>query len=296
MSDSTQHLTPDANLALSGNTYHSPPARPGLLSRLLPSPVFYLRFVRQVFWSSNLAKKGRYTDLEWFQSSFNVLRALESVGAQIEITGLDSLRRLDRPCVFVANHMSTLETVILPGIIQPYRDCTFIVKRGIVEYPVFKHLMLARDPIVVDRVNPREDLTRVLREGEPLLARGRSIIVFPQTTRMVYFEPERFNSIGVKLARNAGVSIVPIAVRSDAWGNGKWVKEFGRIDPSRPIHLAFGDPIRIEGRGNSAHQDALEFITEHLRQWGVPIGAAPQNPADDRSSVTGASPSVPRHS
>ncbi|MEZ4662244.1 MAG: 1-acyl-sn-glycerol-3-phosphate acyltransferase [Caldilineaceae bacterium] len=75
------------------------------------------------------------------------------------------MEKVDGPCVFIANHMSTLETICLPGVIQPYKDCTFIVKRGIVEYPVFKHLMIARDPVVVDRKNWAEDLKVVLEEG-----------------------------------------------------------------------------------------------------------------------------------
>ena len=257
--------------------YATTSQRPDLAARLFPSPTFYVRFLRTVFWASGLARKGQYGDAEWHASSFAVLRSLESVGVHIELTGLDVLTRIEGPCVFVSNHMSTLETIILPGIVQPFKDVTFVVKRGIVEYPVFKHIMHSRAPIVVDRVNPREDLTRVLRGGVDILAGGRSIIIFPQTTRTIRFNPTNFNTIGVKLARDAGVPIVPIAVRSDAWGNGRWVKEFGRIDPTLPVRLAFGEPIPVEKRGNKAHHAALDFITNKLTGWGVEVvTAAPQ--------------------
>jgi 1-acyl-sn-glycerol-3-phosphate acyltransferase len=134
---------------------------------------------------------------------------------------------------------------------------------------VFKHIISARDPIVVDRVNPREDLAVVLRDGCRLLDQGRSLVVFPQTTRTLTFETEKFNTIGIKLARSAHVPVVPVAVKSDAWGIGRFVKEFGKIDPFKPVHFAFGSPIAVEGRGADAHQAVIAFIRRKLEAWGM---------------------------
>jgi 1-acyl-sn-glycerol-3-phosphate acyltransferase len=274
-------LTTTADLAIltdASGRYQTSPARPGLLARWFPSLVFYYHFLQSVFWASGLARQGKYGGAEWYASSFAVLRALERVGASIELTGLDVLTRIAGPCVFVSNHMSTLETIILPGIVQPFKDVTFVVKRGIVEYPVFKHLMLARDPIVVDRVNPREDLVRVLQEGVAMLKRGRSVIIFPQTTRTICFDPGHFNTIGVKLARDADVPIVPIAVRTDAWGNGRVIKDFGRIDPTLPVKLAFGPAVAVTGRGNEAHRAIVRYIVDKLTGWGAEVVSSPAAP------------------
>ena len=251
--------------------YLSPPPTTSLVARLLPSLSFYVQFIYYTLNYSQKARQGRYDDAQWYQSSLDVLHLLERVGIEIQITGLHLLEQAKGPAVFVANHMSTLETIILPGILQPYKDCTFVVKRAIVEYPVFKDIMLARDPIVVDRVNPREDLTRVLQQGAEILSKGRSIIVFPQTTRTVHFDSTQFNTIGIKLARAAGVPIVPVALRSDAWGIGRWIKEFGRIDPTRPVRIAFGAPLAVEGRGNVTHQAVVRFISEHLASWDMEV-------------------------
>lgn len=249
-------------------TYVTNTRPPGLAARLLPSWVFYTKLLRTVFHYSAVARRNQYDAAAWHASSLAVLHALESVGVQIQISGLPILNTVEGPCVLVANHMSTLETIVLPGIVQPYKDVTFVVKRGIVEYPVFKHIMRARDPIVVDRISPRADLARVLEEGPRILQSGRSIVVFPQTTRTHVFDPAQFNSIGVKLARQAGVPIVPAAVRSDAWGIGRFVKEFGRINPALPVRLAFGDPITLHGRGSAEHHAAVDFIRTMLQSWG----------------------------
>jgi 1-acyl-sn-glycerol-3-phosphate acyltransferase len=109
-----------------------------------------------------------------------------------------------------------------------------------------------------------------LEEGTSLLGRGRSIIVFPQTTRTVRFDPEQFNTIGIKLARRAGVPVIPLALQTDAWGIGRLVKEFGRIDPQKTVHMAFGAPLAISSRGAEEHAQIVEFIQRHLQAWQQP--------------------------
>jgi 1-acyl-sn-glycerol-3-phosphate acyltransferase len=280
--ESPQHVMPSDQATRStkyigdaAGNYHTPAQQPSWWARLAPSPVFYFHFLRAVLRYSRMARQGRYDDDRWYESSLAVQRALERTGAQIQITGLNVLEEVDGPCLFIANHMSTLETIFLPGIIQPLKDVTFVVKRALADMPIFKHIILTREPIVVDRVNPREDLTRVLTQGAALLARGRSIVVFPQTTRTTLFDPTQFNTIGIKLARDAHVPIIPVAIRSDAWGNSKWIKEFGKIDPTLPVHFAFGSPLTVQGRGTSTHQAVVHFISDRLQAWGSSVLASP---------------------
>jgi 1-acyl-sn-glycerol-3-phosphate acyltransferase len=163
--------------------------------------------------------------------------------------------------------MGTLETFVLPTLISSSKDATFVIKQSLVDYPVFKYVMRARDPITVGRSNPRDDLKAVLEGGTERLKAGRSIIIFPQTTRTSVFDPEQFNTIGIKLAKRAGVPVVPIALKTDAWGNGKYLKDYGRIDPSKKVHVAFSKPLWIKDRGTEEHQEIIEFITEKLKEW-----------------------------
>ena len=237
------------------------------LARIFPSLFYYTEFLIYVFRYSPRAKRGLYSAEDWWYSSLLALQGLEKVGVQIEITGSKYMESVDGPCVFIANHMSTLETICLPAVIQPYKDCTFIIKRGIAEYPVFKHIIMSRDPIIVDRTNPREDLKVVLEEGSKAIERGRSVVVFPQTTRTTTFDPEQFNTIGIKLAKRANVPVIPLALRTDAWGIGSLVKEFGPIDPTKKVHIAFGAPLTIQGRGNEEHKQIIDFIQQQIAQW-----------------------------
>ena len=247
--------------------YRSGPTRVSLLARLSPTLAFYGRFLALVYGASVVAKRGRYDDAAWCRSSLAVLRALEGVGVRFEITGIEHLEQLPGPCVLIANHMSLLETAVLPVIVQPVRDVTFIVKQSLLDYPVFKHIMRSRDPIAVSRTNPRQDLKAVLEGGRERLQRGISVIVFPQTTRTGAFQPSQFTTLGIKLALKAGVPVVPLALLTDAWGNGKYFKDFGRIDASRVVRFAFGKPIPVEGRGADQHQAVLDYITGKLQEW-----------------------------
>ncbi len=250
------------------NSYKTETRRLSLPARLMPSFTFYLHLLQIVRRASTKAQQNQYGTREWCASSMETLRALEQVGVSVEITGIDHFRALTGPCVFIGNHMSTLETFVLPVIIGPIKDITFVVKQSLVEYPVFKYVMRSRNPITVGRSNAREDLKAVLEGGAERLRAGLSIVIFPQTTRTLAFNKEQFNTIGIKLAKKASVPVVPLALKTDAWGNGRYLKDFGRINPALTVHFAFGEPLTIKDRGVEEHQRIVDFITEKLREWG----------------------------
>jgi 1-acyl-sn-glycerol-3-phosphate acyltransferase len=129
--------------------------------------------------------------------------------------------------------------------------------------------MRSRNPIVVSRDNPRQDLVTVLEEGAKRLTQGTSIILFPQTTRTPQFDPAQFNTLGVKVAKKADVPVVPVALKTDAWENGSMLKDFGAIVPERTVHIRFGAPIQVDGNGRTQHEAVVAFIQENLRRWNA---------------------------
>lgn len=230
---------------------------------------FYLQYLAVVVAARKSAVRGLYDDTAWAASSLAVLRTVERNRGRFEIAGMDNLRDFAKagPFVFISNHMSTLETQILPVLIAPLMPVTFVVKEGLVTNPVFGPIMRSRDPVVVKRRNPREDLEEVLREGGQRLKRGVSLVVFPQSTRSPVFRRELFNTLGVKLAAAVGVAAFPIAVKTDFWGEEGLFRGFGPVRPERTIHLEFGKPLPVSGRGKDQHLEILEFIESRLKLW-----------------------------
>lgn len=251
-----------------GNEYHSPARKIGWLTRCFPSMPFYLKTFMVVWKASSAAKQGTYNAKAWYDSSVDVVRILEETGCRFDVTGIDHFMGLDRPCIFIGNHMSTLETFVLPSLIMPQVfDLTYVIKRSLVDYPLFGDVVNSRDPIVVDRVNPRDDLKVVMEEGARRLEQGRSLVIFPQHTRTVEFDTRQFNSIGIKLAKKASALVVPVALLTWAWSAGKKIKDFGPIYPKRTIHFAFGEPFEVTGKGQEEHQRVVDFIQQHLAEW-----------------------------
>ena len=256
-------------LEYENNVYSSKALAVAPLARLLPSLSFYWRFIRVVLQASNKARRGLYTDMDWVESSLELFGYLEQVGLRIHVSGVEHIHNLAGPSVIVGNHMSILETLLLPGIIQPIRPVTFVVKQSLLDYPVFKHIMRSRDPIAVSRTNPRQDLKVVMDEGLRKIQEGKSIIVFPQTTRSHVFSAEQMSSIGVKLAKKADVPIIPLALKTDAMRNGSYLKDFGTVDRRKAIFFAFAPPLRVVGKGSEEQEMVNRFITEKLQEWGA---------------------------
>ncbi len=229
---------------------------------------YYTLFFREILGGRSRALAGTYDNQEWFESSRRIMGFIERCGGRFEISGLDHIRRLETPVVFISNHMSTVETMVFPCIIAPFKKVTFVVKESLETMPIFGPVMRTCNPVTVGRENAREDMQKVLTGGAERLADGISIILFPQSTRMVVFSPERFNSLGVKLARRADVPVVPVAIKTDFWRHGRLFKDFGPLDRSKRIHIRFGEPMAVTGNGKEQHQAIVEFIQENLAAWG----------------------------
>ncbi len=236
---------------------------------VLPSIMFYARAAAHTGYAACMAGRGRLNNAGLVRGSHALRRSLESVGVRFEVTGTDALDWHGGPYVFVANHMSALETQILPSILHRGAPCTFVVKSSLLRYPVFGAVLRAFDPIEVGRADPRADLRQVIDEGTDRLRRGISVIIFPQAHRTTTFDRKAFNSIGMRLARAAGVPMVPIALDTAAWSQGRLLKDIGWIKPERTVRLSVGNPIPVGGSGQAAHREVMDFIEARIAEWSA---------------------------
>lgn len=247
------------------DTYESDPS---IKKPLLSSLLFYYKLLRVVKFSNWETKQKLYNRYNWVASSLAILRLTESVGIKVSVKGMKNISSFEGPAVIIGNHMSTLETLLLPSFIQPVKKVIYVIKKELADFPLFGPVATARYPIVVGRENPREDLKIVMDKGSEYLQKGYCIIIFPQKTRSAIFDKSSFNSLGIKLAKKNNVPVIPLALVTDAWGNGKLIKEFGKIDTNKKVYFEFGEPLTVEGNGSEQHQKVIDFIENNFKKWG----------------------------
>lgn len=249
------------------DTYQTTILPPGPISgALLRTRLCYVsRFLGILFTHWRIAKKGAFTQQAWHDAAWQVIRVLETSGGRFDIKGLSNMTQVQEPVVFVSNHMSTLETLIFPALTYPRKQIAFILKRSLLYIPFFKEFI--KDCVAVTRKNPTEDFKTVMTQGVAVLNNGFSVIVFPQATRYKAVDTKSFNSLGIKLARKAGVPVIPVALKTDFWSSGLILRDFGRLHPEKTIFFEFGEPFTVSGSGRQEHERVLEFISSRLTAW-----------------------------
>ena len=267
------------NYLFTGNDYDTPDNVPhAFMDNLLLRSRWYF------YWKNfgifvRTGKCGQAGKLDAFmQTEFSNgnTRLLEAVGGKLHLRNLDNINKLNgQPAVIVANHMSLLETALLHSVMRPRLDFTFVIKRSLFDVKYFGDIMRSLEAIAVDRVNPRDDFKAVLTEGKERLSRGKSIVLFPQATRSEAFIPENFNTIGIKLAKSAGVPVLPLALKTDFLGNGKLIRDMGPVHRSHEVYFEFGEPVMVTDSGKELHENIIAFIQDRLNKWYAAEGRTP---------------------
>jgi len=123
--------------------------------------------------------------------------------------------------------------------------------------------MRSRQPVVVGRDNPREDLKTVLEEGQKRLEANISIIIFPKPPAASSSTPKSSTRWGSSWL-NAATCRWSLRPEDRRLGPGRRLKDFGPIRPEKTVHIHFGEPMRVEGSGK---QDTMLWWSSLKRTW-----------------------------
>lgn len=167
-----------------------------------------------------------------------------------EISGLENIG--NKPCVFICNHQSAWETIVLQTHLPPM---AWVLKRELFRIPLFGWGLWASQPIAINRQDIRNALDQVVAQGIQKLTEGRWILIFPEGTRMPYGKPGNYKAGGAKLAIEAGVDIIPIAHNA-----GKFWQKNSFIRKAGVIQCKVGKPI------SSKNKTAKELM-QQAREW-----------------------------
>lgn len=215
----------------------------------------------------------------WAHFCFSSVQIVERLGMNVSIEGFLQREAHHGPVMYLCNHMSSVETILLPPLLLAYGPLSYVAKASLAHLPFLEKAAERTGMIPIGRKSPREDLVNMLRIGTERIRNGESFLIFPQGTRSPVFSRHQYSSIGAKLAEKAGCPIVPIAVDTRCQPTRttgvfrKVFKDFGTVDPSLDIRCACG-PVIPCGKSKEMHEAAFDWMAGKLESWGLPVERA----------------------
>ena len=136
-------------------------------------------------------------------------------------------RRLEQQVLYAVKHQSAWETIILCWLLDAP---AFVLKRELLRLPIIGWFFLKTGCIPVDRSAGMRALRDIRAAGQDLAKKGRSMLIFPQGTRVAPGTDHPYE-IGVfSLYQATGLSVVPVALNSCyVWPRNSWLKYPGKV-------------------------------------------------------------------
>lgn len=119
-----------------------------------------------------------------------------------------------RPAIFIGNHQTELDVLLLGAIFPPY--CSVTAKKSLRNIPFLGWFMALSRTVFIDRANRETALKAFDGAVEEMKTHRQSVFIFPEGTRSYSDEPTLlpFKKGAFHLAVKAGVPIVPIVTEN----------------------------------------------------------------------------------
>ncbi|WP_433681193.1 HAD-IB family hydrolase [Nocardia sp. CA-119907] len=191
---------------------------------------------------------------------------LGATGIRLRVTGAKNARA-PRPAVFLFNHQSQFDVIILPKVLAG--GVTGIGKKELTKNPLFGPLMRFVGVTFIDRANTTQAKAALAPVVETLRD-GLSIVVAPEGTRSYTPGIGPFKKGAFHIAIQAGVPVIPVVVRNAGevnWRNSMVARQ-GTVD------VAILDPIDVSGWDPNDMDDQVEAVRQRyldtLLNWPAP--------------------------
>ena len=160
-------------------------------------------------------------DLVYPWALFGARQWLRFSGVNVKVTGLDLLDP-KQTYVFVSNHRSYLDTAAM--FVYTGRRIGLLAKKELLKVPVLGVGTGFVNVMAIDRTN-RESALRTTRAAAERIKSGVSFAVFVEGTRAKPGELLPFKKGAFYMAREAGVPVVPVAIKNSDVLMGKGTGE-----------------------------------------------------------------------
>src|SRR5262249_2642582 len=186
---------------------------------------------------------------------FGARQWLRLSGVRVEVRGLELLDP-KQTYVFVSNHRSYLDTAAM--FIHTGRRTGLLAKKELLKVPILGVGMGFVNVMAIDRSN-RESAIRTTEAAAQRIKSGVSFAVFVEGTRAKPGELLPFKKGAFYMARQAGVPVVPVAIKNSDVLMGKGTGEAR----SGEIEMVFMKPIDTVDR---VSDEAIDQLIAEARQ------------------------------
>lgn len=129
-----------------------------------------------------------------------------------------------RPAVFIGNHQTELDVLMLGCMFPKY--CSVTAKKSLKNWPFLGWFMSLSGTVFIDRKNSKDARQAMSGAAEEIRSRKQSVYMFPEGTRSYAKDPTLlpFKKGAFHLAVQAGVPIVPVVVAN--YSHVLYLKDF----------------------------------------------------------------------
>lgn len=197
----------------------------------------------------------------WSRTSLWLLERI--CGLHVEFRGIDRIP--DGGFLLASKHQSALETFAL---FLHLKDFSFILKRELMQIPIFGWYLRRAEMIGIDRTSGRAALQQAVERSRGMLSEGRCILIFPEGTRTKPGAEPSYKVGVAHLYSATGAACLPAALNTGVfWPRRSFRKYPGRvvieflplIEPGlkRPEFIKALE-TSIEGASNKLLAEAIE--------------------------------------
>lgn len=159
----------------------------------------------------------------WPRGVFLLLRWIAGLDHRVE----GSANIAEDTVIYAAKHQSAWDTMILPILLD---DPVVVMKKELHAIPFYGWYARKYGTIGIDRKGGLSAIRSMLAEAREMIAQGRSIVVFPEGTRMAPGDVQTYQSGVAALYQDLDVPVVPIALNSGLfWGRRSLLRKPGTI-------------------------------------------------------------------
>ena len=187
-------------------------------------------------------------------------RVAEIFNIQLKIEGKENI--VDGNVVFVSNHQSFYDPIMLSEMGLDDKRIVYIAKKEIKKFPFAGRVSTFLDSIYIDRDEPREAI-RVMNDACKKYQEGFSVWVFPEGTRTKKEDHSmnEFKAGTFKLAFKTKATIIPCALC------GTWEVLSKKINKKKyEIALKFYKPLTYDDYKNLSTIELSEKIHKMIKE------------------------------